>query len=290
LVHARCFILVLTLLCGFHGAQTDSQNPADREGKAKVEELIRLVLEKNPAASLNARKIGPGANGELAKLAENPDPKVRQIALYCLDETGGAEATRVFIRLLLDSDSQVRGAALSGLTHHADPAAIPQMFQTYDTSRDPYVHQQLFLILAKIPGVSLRDVRIRFLNEHDLQAREGGVVALARLGEPEAQQDFARMLQKSSGRDRARFLDYCRYIAAAWLVNPIGPLLDDKTNMVRIGVDGRRDFPEYLRACDIAVNLIAEFGGKQFSFAVKSAANYTDEQLAEVKKSLPPSR
>ena len=66
-------------------------------------------------------------------------------------------------------------------------------------------------------------------------------------------------------------------------MKPLAALLDDVSKVLRIGVDGRPEFPEYLRACDIAVNLIAELAPAKFSFVVNRLTNYSSGQLAEVK-------
>ena len=227
------------------------QNCQAQEAHKKMPDLVQQVLEKEPAATLTAKEIGPSANTELIKLTRNDDAKVRRIAVYCLEETGGADAAVAFARLTLDDDSQVRAAALDGLfRHQAD--VVPEIEKRYQAEKDP-------------------------------QAKEGLVVALSERGDTRAQAEFLQGLQGSRNRDRARYLDYAGKIKAKWLLPGLLPILDDKTPLVWIGVDGRPDLPQSLRACDIAVNLIAEITGHKFSFPIAGNVNYTEEQIAEVK-------
>lgn len=256
--------------------------PAQTGGGARVDDLIKMVLDKQPAAALIAKKLGPGANKELIKLTANEDAKVRLIAIYCLQETGGTDAAWAFARLVLDEDPQVRGAALNGLMQHPDPAAGASLLNAYDGSPDPYARQQIMLILGRM-GISKDELKKRYANEKDPQAKEGSMVVLAKLGDPEAEQEFIDRLHASQGRERARFLEYCKYINAPWLSKALLPLLDDKSSLIWIGVDGRPELPQYLRACDIAVNIVATVTKHSFSFQIKDGVNYTDAQITEVR-------
>ena len=108
-------------------------------------------------------------------------------------------------------------------------------------------------------------------------------MALARRGDPAGQAEFIRNLHAAKDRDLARYLEYAGAIKAKWLLPALLPILDDKTPLVRIGVDGLPQQPEHLRACDIAVNLVAAISGHRFSFRVAGNVNYSEEQIAEVR-------
>jgi hypothetical protein len=256
-----------------------------QESQKKMQNLIEQVLEKKPAAALTAKQIGPSANLELIKLTRNDDAKVRRIAVYCLNETGGADAAVAFARLTLDDDSQVRAAALEGLARHPGDIVPQTLLEAFDQSRDAYARQQLMMIAAKVPGVSTAEIQKRYEPEKDQEVKEGLVVAMAHRDDPAGQAEFIRNLHAAKDRDLARYLEYAGEIKAKWLLPALLPILDDKTPLVRIGVDGlpRGRQPEHLRACDIAVNLVAEISGHRFSFRVVGNVNYTDEQIAEVK-------
>jgi HEAT repeat protein len=246
--------------------------------------LRETILKKDPAAALLAREAGPSANPEIIELTKHQDAKVRRIALYCLDETGGADAARAMAAALKDDDPQVRGAALKGLIHRPDPVVYEALLRVYPGA-DKVVRQQIPLILGKMGGrANPADLRRVCGAEADAEAREGCLTALASMGDPPAQMEFTERLHASKGRERARFLEYCDYIHQPWLLKPLGPVLDDTSPMVRVGVDARPDLIDSLRACDLAVNLIASIGKVSFSFPVNRMTNYTAAQIAEVKR------
>lgn len=259
------------------------QNCQAQEARKKMQDLVRQVLDKDTAATLTARQMGSSANLELIKLTRNDDAQVRRIAVYCLEETGGADAAVAFARLTLDDDSQVRAAALSGLFRHKAEVVPVTLLNAFDQTPHPYVRQQLMLVAGKVPGVATPEIAKRYQAEKDPQAKEGLIVAMSERGNAQAQAEFLQGLGASRDRDRSRWLDYARQIKEKWLLPGLLPILDDKTPLVWIGVDGRPDLPQSLRACDIAINLIAEITGHKFSFPIAGNVNYTDEQIAEVK-------
>lgn len=78
---------------------------------------------------------------------------------------------------------------------------------------------------------------------------------------------------------------YGWYLRAPWLLAPLRPVLDDRTELQWVGLDGHPELTQHLRACDLAVNLVAAITGHRFSFEVRgqeNPTNYTDDQLAEV--------
>jgi len=263
----------------------------DAQGSQKtMQTLIQEVLDGKPAAALTARQLGPSANHALIELTRHDSARVRRIAAYCLDETGGPDAAAAFAALVLDGDAQVRAAALQGLSNHLAEVAPQSLLDASDASGDPYVRQQLMLLAGRLPAVTTADLRRRYESERNPEAKEGLVVALAARGAAAAQAEFARALGASRNRDRARYLEYAGLIGQPWLLPALLPILDDRTPLVRIGVDGMPHLPENLRACDIAVNVIARITGHGFGFRIAGNVNYTPEQIAEVKALLQPAR
>jgi HEAT repeats len=254
-----------------------------QEAQKKMQILVQQVLDKKPVAAQRAREIGPSANPELIKLTRNDDADVRRVAIYCLKATGGEDAAMAFARLALDRDAQVRSAALEALALHPGDIVPLTLLQAFDQSPHPWVRQQLMLVAARVPGVSTAEIQKRYESEKDPEAKEGLVVALAERGDPTGQAEFIRGLQAVKGRDLARYLEYAGRIKAKWLLPSLAPILDDKTPLVGIGIDAAPEVPDHLRACDIAVNLVAAISGHKFSFRVAGDVNYTDEQIAEVR-------
>lgn len=248
-----------------------------------MSEISRLALAKERSAILEARAQGAAALPELQVLARHDDAEVREIALYGLDEIGDRRGSPIFAEALLDPGPMVRGVAMRALLKRPDPAVYDLLLDAYDKSPEPVVRHTVALILGRIgaPTAKPADILRRFEAESDPFAEEGCLVALAKLGDERAQERFAELLAASRGRTRGRFLEHAAYLHAPWVIRALGPVLADRTPLLRIGDDGVPG-PEYLRACDLAVNLVAEISGWHFSFPVARAVNYSDADLAEV--------
>jgi len=254
------------------------------EPGSPLEALLERVRAGDPQATLLARDAGVGAAPGLRPLAAHADADVRRIALYCLRETGGPEARAAFLAGLLDGERPVRAAAVAGLDRHFEPSLAPALIETYDAASDPFVKERIALLLGRLPPgqVDLAALAKRRDEERDLRAEEGWLVALARLGDAEARRDFVARLHASRRDARARYLRHCAAIHAPWLVRPLDPVLDDESPMVEVGMDGNPNVPEFLRACDLAVNLVASIAGSTFSFEIGVPIQYGSGQRAEV--------
>lgn len=248
-----------------------------------MEDLVRQVLAQEIGAADAAAAAGEAAVPALLPLARHDDSGVRRLALICLQEIGGAPCAEAFLGALDDPHLQVRSAAIQGLWSRPQDAAPESLLRAYDRKPDSLVRHYLPLILARCgKPAPIEDLRRRWKEEADPQAREGWIVALASLGVPEAREAFVRALHASADEDRRRLLGYAETFAGPWLLKPLRPLLGDETPLLRIGVDGRDDGPDALRACDLAVNLAAALSRRAFSFPADEAANFTAAQLEEV--------
>lgn len=249
--------------------------------------LWNLALKKDRQAILRARELGAAAVPTLLQLARNANGEVREIALYGLDEVGDSRGSAVYAHALLDSEPMVRGIAMRALQHRPDAAVVDLLFDAYDRSPEPVVRQNVALILGRIgpPAVNPAELARRFKAESDPIAQEGLVVALAKLGDDSARKRFVELLDASRERDRGRFLEHVGYIHERWVLQALMPILDDTTSVLRIGVDGLPG-PEYLRACDVAVNLLADLSGAALPFKVDGSTNYSAQNLAQARRVL----
>lgn len=252
-----------------------------------MDALIEKISKKDSTAVVLAKQLGASANAAIKPLAKNADPVVREIALECLDQAGGPGVAEAFAEALLDDSPTVRRAALTGLNNHGAASVYPRLLQTYPKVQDPLARQQIALVIGKSAGVQLADLQVLFRGEKSEQAAQGLAVAMAKIGDTKAQAWFAKALQSAKDRELKKFLDYVAYVRGNWALKLLGPVLADKSPLVRIGVDGLPGLvPEYLRACDLAVNLIVDNTGMKVSFPVDGKTNYTDAQLAEVRRAL----
>lgn len=255
-----------------------------------MQQLIDRVIATDYSVINAVKDAGPAVVPALDSLTSDADAEVRELALLCLSEVGSPPAIEAFIRLLLDPEATVRAAAMRGLHRHLSKVSVQSaaafsgsLYVTYDRSNDPVVRQNVALILGKAPGASPEELEQRLKTESNGIVQEGCIVALARLGKASAQSEYGNRLQHSSGRDRARLLEYGFYIHQTWLLPWLLPLLDDQSVALRIGVDDIGLLPEYLRICDLAVVLIQSISGRSFSFPIDRKTNFTELQLAEVR-------
>ncbi len=251
------------------------------------EQLKQAILKGDSSAPNLARQLGRKANPTLLELVKNPAPMVRMDTMFCLAETGGPEAVDALIAGLTDEDPQVCGAALGGAKKHSTSAQLSALFKAYDTCPHGVYRQHIALLIGRQDKADPKELKKRKTAELNEDAREGLVVALARLGDKEEQQEYVTRLHASKGRVRGRWLDHGKYIHQPWLLKPLLPVLDDKEPVVRIGADDpEARIPEYLRACDVAVNLASSIAARKFSFKVDGITNYGEPQVDEVRRFL----
>ena len=257
------------------------------EGDESMDVLKKQVLEKNRSASLRAKQLGRKANPVLLELAGHADPGVRLIAVFCLKETGGSEVFPGLIAALSDPDLQVAGAAAFALDRLYDPALGAPLLQAYDRIPHPSIRHQTALLIGRADRkADPVELRKRMEAEKNPDAAEGCLVALARLGDKPAQEEFVRRLHASKSAVRRRFLAHGTYIGAAWLLKPLLPVLDDKEELVHSGIDAKPELDKEIRACELAVNLVGKITGRNFSFPIKEFSVYTDQQVDEVRRYL----
>jgi HEAT repeat protein len=287
--HARYLIAAVALAatCNRGSPQRGAQ-PAPEA--APVSALVQKVMAKSRDAIGEARAAGAAASPALLPLVRSEDAEIRELAMWCLAESGGPGAQEALVRGMLDESPGVRAAAMGGVQKGLGPAMAPGLLEALEKSPEPLVRRHAALFLGRIPGTGTQRIRGAYQAEKEGGAKEGELAALARLGDAEARRAFAARLQESSGPDRIRMVELAEYLAAPWLLPSLAPLLDDWTPAVRIGADGLPG-PEYLRVCDVAVNLMASVTGQAFSFEVGPRRNYPAAAIDEVRaalKKLPP--
>jgi hypothetical protein len=247
-------------------------------------DLRATVLEKDWGATLLAREAGPAGAGKIVDLVGHEDRDVRLLTVTCLGDMGGPEAGGALVKALLDEDLQIREVASRGLLQHPDPGLHASLLSAFDASQDAGVRAQIPRIMCageKMPDPA--PLIERWKKETDDAVREGFVVGLSRCGIEDARTEFVKRLQASTGNGRDRMLEHAEYVSQPWLLKPLKPVLADTTPLRYVGPHGH---DVNLRACDIAVRLVAKISGKAFSFPVTGPKNFTPPQLDEVRKYL----
>jgi HEAT repeats len=263
------------------------QVPAARPSATRsISVLLDQVRAKDPSAITEAARLGASATPSLVPLTHDHDADVREIALLCLAETGGHEAIKAFVDRVADPEPSVRAAALRGLSRRAGPADVPALIATLGRSQEPTARSALAVLIGRLgTAADVAALRTECERHKDGETRLGCTTALAWLGDRQAQDDFNRGLVASRDRERLRYLEYAEQIKARWLLPALVVVLDDSTPLRWIGVDGGPP-PESLRACDIALNLVAAITERRWAFTVAPRRNYSAGELAEVREYL----
>lgn len=250
-----------------------------------LQALVLRVQNKDYAAQNDAKNAGAAAVAELVKLLQDPDEEVRLLAVHCLVATGDPGAATGLAWALFDADDQVAMAAAKGLHAVATPAQAKALLRAYDRAGEPLVKREAALVLGRIAtDADVPEMKARREKETDPDAKQGLTAALAKLGDPEARTAFEEGLDSSNGRGRLPWLELSEYIGQTWLLPALGRVLDDPTPVVRVAIDSRPDMIQALRACDVALVIIAQITGATFSFPVTRAQNFTPDQLDEARR------
>jgi HEAT repeat protein len=252
---------------------------------AGVDELVRAVREKDYAAQLQARRLGPPAAAPLTPLLGDPDADVRELAVLCLAETREARAGELLVPLVVDADPQVAMAAAKALHTVGGPAVVGALLGLLPRIDEALIRREATLVVGRFGDAKhvplLRD---RLKRETAPEGIEALQAALGRLGDVAARDAFVKTLQGTEGTARARWLELAEYIGQTWLLGPLASVLADDKPVVRVAVDARPDLIQALRACDVAVVLIAKIGGAKFSFAVTRGKNYSTTEIQEARR------
>ena len=248
----------------------------------KMDLLTQKVLNKDLSAEDLAKQMGKSAIPVLKPLVTNSDEIVRMIAVRCLEYTPGEGVEDILINALKDKSSNVSIEASRILQRYLSPEIYPKLLEVYDEVEYETRRKEIALMLGKIDGAKLADLKQKDEGEKNPEAKEGLMVAMAKLGDHQSREAFLARLQRAKGQELKRFLDYVEYIQTTWAVRGLSPILGDKSELVRIGIDGEEG-PEYLRACDVAVNLIYKLMKPKFSFLIAGNKNYSEPELQEVR-------
>jgi HEAT repeat protein len=243
--------------------------------------MLETLLTRIKAADFTVlgdlRGLGPAEAVAVAELLTDPEPTVRELVLWVLDELGGLAAARAGAAAVLDENPQVVGLALRVLRHHATTEVLEQVFGDYTATTEPTVRGHLALILGRL-GAAPADVLALEASEADPGVRDTLVLVAAHLGDADARARTATRWPACGAKDARRALEDLEFLNAAWVLADLRPFLGDATPVLRIGAE-RPPGPEYLRVCDLTVNLVARLGPSPFPFPTDGKTAYTDEQL-----------
>jgi hypothetical protein len=254
------------------------------DANVDVGTLVERIRAKDFMVQVDVRGMGVVPVRAITPLLYDSDATVRELAVYCLIETGAAEAGPAVALACLDAQPVTATSAARALRAIASPTLLPVVLTLLPASPLAFVRRELALAVGVWGGptdiVTLRSLR---QDDRDATATEGYVAALGKLGDVAARQEFADVFAGSQGVERKVWLDLAEYVGQPWLLGPLGDVLSDTTPLVMVSENPSAPVRD-LRACDLAVRLIAQIGEMSASFDVTWPKNFSDSELEEVRR------
>ncbi len=186
------------------------------------------------------------------------------------------------ILLLLMSVSTARAQILDLTVQEG--IGVEQLLKAYRRAEDPEERERIALLLAMREETPLTQLIELRRTENAPRAQDVLNVALAMRGQESAQKLVLDALAASWNEEMKRWLGFVEFIGQDWALMGLSPILDNMIPLEYLGRDGLGDHgPEYLRACDLAVNIIARARSRGFPFAVDGQTQYNEEERAQVR-------
>ena len=250
-----------------------------------LDELERMLLKGEPSVQRLTEQIGPPALERLGPLAQHEDEKIRIMALTCLRSIAGPAPVEVFVESLTDESMAASVEALRGLEERLEHLESPPLIAVYPKLQDPDRREQVALILARLPDATIPVIQALLEKEEASQAQEALQVALAMRGSESSREFVLQALASSWNQSMKRWLRIVEMIDQDWALRALNPILDDEIPLVYIGVGGLDDRgPQYLRACDLAVNMIARAYPSDFPFPIDEYTQYSVQKRGLAKE------
>ena len=210
------------------------------------------------------------------------DTETRSLALLCLEVSNAQGAGKILGEALSDPSSDVRLTASQALNRTALPSAWPYVVDAVRRNPDPGIRRNAALAAGKFPNAQAAELAEASRSEKDPDVRLASIQARARLGDVSARKEFLADLRAAQGQVRIQWLDRCDYIGQSWVLPALSTWLDDKNPARRIGADNMPG-PQYLRVCDIVLNLATGTAQTHWTFKTGPARNYSDAELKEAR-------
>lgn len=137
----------------------------------------------------------------LRPLVNNSDEDVRELAIRCLNESGSGDLSDTLTDALTDHAPMVRAAALNALDRHLPPESYAKLLQIFSEVEDPQHRKEIALIIGRLSNAKPEDLKRILQDELVSEVREGGLAALAKLGDPQARQEFLERLSRAKDRE-----------------------------------------------------------------------------------------
>jgi len=257
-----------------------------QNGETGMSELTQAITQREARAPDVAVRMGNGAIAELSQLMQSDDSTTRMMTVRALGAMDLSISYQLLFKALDDDDSNVIHAALHEIEKKQASLSTDIQLSLLDKLEEPNARNRVILMLGnrlKVGEIAPLD---KFCSTEQPQVVAlHCMTALAKIGVELRRKQFAAYLLSITDDTKAftQMFDLIEYIDQPWIVPSLRLLLSNKQDVLFLGDSATQmGFPSFLRVCDKAVHLIAKLIDVNLSFNSVLAANYTDEQLAEV--------
>jgi HEAT repeat protein len=249
-----------------------------------AEQLIERVRRKDWTVVPDVKHATEPVASGLARLAGAEDRRVRELALVCLDEIGGAQARGAFLQALYDPAENIRDRGVGFLHHHHAPADLPALYRALAESPDLFVREQVALIIGEIgDGAAIPELKRQLQDATASGLRAHLELALARLGDRDSQERVLGRLERPGIPERKEGLRDFEYMNEPAHAARLLPLLDDRREA---DVVVPEPVPLVLRVCDLAVLTVERVLRRPLPFPTDAPRQFSDEELHRAREIL----
>jgi len=277
-------LILMTLFLGILSCgRKEVEPPKKKEQDMDLQTLVNQVKEKRPEAQGTASRLGQKGTDVLVPLADDPDPEVRNMALICLGITGGREASEVALKKLKDEDDQVVAQALQVLFKHPPVGMEKELLEAYSQAKEEAIKEDLPLIAGRLaPHIDPTPWKEFWQKETDPEIKKSLLIALSRMGDEQARQEFVKQMLESQGREIIKWIDHCKYMEDPWIVPHMIPWFNRQEVVVYLTPDLKNKRP--MRVVDFVIPAVIELTGAQVSFPVKRTEPFSQEEIEQVRR------
>lgn len=270
---------------------------ADGAGN-QARDVVRSAVESQRSGGpFDTKRIlheGTNAVPYLLPYLKDPDNSTREKMAVVLGEIPDARAVLPLASMLQDNDSNVRRRAINAL-HKINRAHQIEGQQTIGSLLSSLIDYgrkadedsfKAVLILGQLAGKeSIPEVK-RLRDEAASLAHNGGgpavvaertenacLKALAKLGDSQARNEVARLLESSDPTVRVRGIDVVQYVGKD-MADALVPLLRDERDALDVSPSMQGNY--FLRVCDVAADALRLI--KQPHLELRDQVRYTKAQ------------
>jgi HEAT repeat protein len=252
---------------------------APQRSAPALSRLDELLKAASFSAVDEAGKLGPLALPAIRRHVNDENYRARQVAMLCAGRIGADEGADILAAGLLDKNFNVQNAAANELAKRAYPgAASAILMQLTATATNALVREKLALAAGYLTLPQAGNVLNPIARGRGILASNARM-ALARLGDRDAQKTLIGELSASSSRVRYDALEKLIYVNDPSFLSNARQLLEDKSRAVRVGPI---QMPRYRRVCDQAVDTLVSLSHAATSFQVSQDKVYSDQEIRQL--------